>query len=147
MAWWEKLFLFDLHNHSFGLKFTHCIEPESINYLDLTLIGNVIAHSIESEDKIPRESFLVPKKIKHRTVKSKDNENHAPVTTKYSNQFSQISDIIKKYLPMLDSDPAFSIVLNEGTRYVAKKSPHNCKHCFPMPDKCLPTISTYLVKI
>lgn len=68
----------------------------------------------------PRENLLGEKK--KVSVRKKETSNLV-FSTPFSVEFKSISNIIRKYLPILESDPMLSEILGQGCKIVAKKAP------------------------
>ncbi|CAJ0966587.1 unnamed protein product [Ranitomeya imitator] len=60
-------------------------------------------------------------------------EEHITFTTTYSPQFKEITDIIRKRIPMLSQDKKLNQILSKPVRYIAKKSPQSEQHLIPQP--------------
>ncbi|CAJ0963763.1 unnamed protein product [Ranitomeya imitator] len=69
-------------------------------------------------EDIDRETML--NKASSNRVSS---EEHIPFTTTYSPQFKEITDIIRKRIPMLSQDKKLNQILSKPVRYIAKKAP------------------------
>ncbi|CAJ0965350.1 unnamed protein product [Ranitomeya imitator] len=69
-------------------------------------------------EDIDRETML--NKASSNRVSS---EEHITFTTTYSPQFKEITDIIRKRIPMLSQDKKLNQILSKPVRYIAKKAP------------------------
>lgn len=77
-------------------------------------------------DAIPREKLLLQKapQKKQCTKDNPDVKNKSiAFSTTFSNEYKQIVKIVKKHLPLLNSDPDLNKILTPGVRFVSKRAP------------------------
>lgn len=91
----------------------------------------------------PREQLL----LESETIGCKQNRQQCMVlSTPFSSEFKYILDIILRYLPYLDLDPAFSEILKGGCKIVAQKGNYFGQYASPEPCSDQPSCNTHLAQ-